>query len=145
MWERLDEVALLFFFGPHTTHVLISIVHLTLGKNSCDMFEFSLTWSGNQGKIETPPNQPNRMAEFNFNSNILKEEEVRKREPKISFPMVHITAWMTYVWKTMFLKCGLRGQVVIKYDCKLIGVMRTFLTSESILVCVKDKQVFICI
>ena len=73
MWERLDEVALLFFFGPHTTHVLISIVHLTLGKNSCDMFEFSLTWSGNQGKIETPPNQPNRMAEFNFNSNISKE------------------------------------------------------------------------
>ena len=69
----------------------------------------------------------------------------RKREPKISFPMVHVTAWMTYVWKTMFLKCGLRGQVVIKYDCKLIGVMRTFLTSESILVCVKDKQVFICI
>ena len=59
------------------------------------------------------------MAEFNFNSNILKEEEVRKREPKISFPMVHITAWMTYVWKTMFLKCGLRGQVVIKHDCKL--------------------------
>lgn len=83
------------------------------------MFSAYSWWSGNQGKIETPPNQPNRMAEFNFNSNILKEEEVRKREPKISFPMVHITAWMTYVWKTMFLKCGLRGQVVIKHDCKL--------------------------